>query len=184
MKIADATVLLSPGYGLLEQEHWISRWSRQMSTASLITHKDVASPRREDWAGDIVMAVEASAKPVVLVGHSLGVIAIAHAAPFFPPGKVRGAFLVAPSDWEKPGLIPEHDEHDFSPIPRTRLPFATQMVASRNDPFCEFGKAKSLADAWGASLIDAGDAGHINLKSGQGPWPEGLTAFALFMKTL
>lgn len=184
MKIKDATILLSQGYGQLEQDHWLSRWSRQMSSAALVAHKDVVAPRREDWAGDLVLAVEQADKPVVLVGHSLGCIAIAHAAPFCPPGKVRGAFLVAPSDWERDGLIPEHNDHDFSPIPRERLPFASQMVASRNDPFCTFDKAQQLATAWGSSLIDAGEAGHINMKSGQGPWPEGLTAFALFMKAL
>jgi predicted alpha/beta hydrolase family esterase len=35
-----------------------------------------------------------------------------------------------------------------------------------------------FAAAWGATLIDAGDAGHLNPDSGHGPWPEGLLLFA------
>jgi len=32
--------------------------------------------------------------------------------------------------------------------------------------------AQEAAD-WGADLVDAGDAGHINTASGYGPWPGG-----------
>jgi predicted alpha/beta hydrolase family esterase len=33
-------------------------------------------------------------------------------------------------------------------------------------------------------FIDAGAAGHINVDSGHGPWPEGSLAFANFMAKL
>ena len=184
MKISQASILISPGYGAVQDDHWCQRWARQMSTAQTIQHDDMTNPRREDWVTDIVKAVEAAERPVVLVGHSLGCIAIAHAAPVLPKGKVAGAFLVAPSDWDRKDIVPGFDDHDFAPIPRERLPCPVQLVASRNDPYCDFAKSLDLTADWGAKLIDAGDAGHINVESGQGPWPEGLTAFALFMKTL
>lgn len=184
MKISDASIILSPGYGWGDSSHWLARWSRQMKTAHLVEHKDYRRPKREDWVGDLVLAVEKAEKPVVLVGHSLGVITIAHALPFLAPHKVVGAFLVAPSDWEREGLIPDFDTHDFAPIPREKFVFPTQVVASRNDETMTYEKSLELAAAWGASVVDAGEAGHISAKTGQGPWPEGLTAFALFMKQI
>ena len=183
MKIADADILISPGYGPVDGHHWQQRWARQMKTAHVVDHADYLSPKRDDWVADIVAAVKVSTRPVVLVGHSLGCIAIAHAASFLDQEKVKGAFLVAPSDWDREDLI-DGFNHDFAPIPKEKLPFPTQLVASRNDPYCDYDKALKLTHHWGSRMIDAGEAGHINVESGQGPWPEGLTAFALFMKTL
>ena len=58
------------------------------------------------------------------------------------------------------------------------------LVASRNDPYCDYQRAEDLAGAWGATFQDAGEAGHINVESGHGPWPEGMMSFAHFMKRL
>lgn len=58
------------------------------------------------------------------------------------------------------------------------------MVVSRNDPFSSFEAAESVVKDWGALLIDAGEAGHINAESGHGPWPEGSMVFAEFMTQL
>lgn len=58
------------------------------------------------------------------------------------------------------------------------------VVASRNDPFGTYEHADDIAAAWGALLLDAGEAGHINTESGHGPWPEGTIVFAQFLKRL
>jgi hypothetical protein len=34
-------------------------------------------------------------------------------------------------------------------------------------------RARWLAKRWGAEFVDMGEAGHINVASGFGPWPEG-----------
>ena len=131
-----------------------------------------------------VLAVRQRAeKPVVLVGHSLGVLAIAHAAPLLPSGKVQGAFLVSVPDVERADFVPAIDRA-FAPIPRDPLPFPSVLVASRTDPHCEYDKAEDLAYTWGSAFVDAGDAGHLNTESGHGPWPEGLMRFAGFLKRL
>ena len=72
----------------------------------------------------------------------------------------------------------------FGPYPRERLPFPTMLVASRNDHYGAYEVAEELAEAWGALLMDAGEAGHINTDAGYGPWPEGSLAFAHFMAKL
>jgi predicted alpha/beta hydrolase family esterase len=61
----------------------------------------------------------------------------------------------------------------FRPLPMTRLPFRTIVVASRNDPYVTFPRAAAMAEAWGAELVDAGNAGHINTTAGYGEWREG-----------
>ena len=59
------------------------------------------------------------------------------------------------------------------PVPLAPLPFSSVVVASRTDPYLSFERAIELARAWGSSLVDAGDAGHLNTDAGYGPWPAG-----------
>jgi predicted alpha/beta hydrolase family esterase len=58
-------------------------------------------------------------------------------------------------------------------MPLCRLPFPTIAVASTNDPAVTFERAQLFAASWGSELVNVGDAGHIEAKSGYGPWPEG-----------
>jgi hypothetical protein len=109
----------------------------------------------------------------VLAAHSLACVLVAHLAlRSVTARRVAGALLVAPADIEarRSGLA---ELASFAPIPRGRLPFPAIVVASRNDPYMTFERAASLADGWGADLVDLGAAGHINVASGHGPWPYG-----------
>jgi predicted alpha/beta hydrolase family esterase len=172
-----------PGYGDSGPDHWQSRWERKLSTARRVEQDDWEHPRREAWRARLIEAVAGSRRPVVLVAHGLGVIAVVHAAASLPRGLVRGAFLVAPADVEE-GELPEPFDRFFAPLPRDPLPFPSLLVASRSDPCCTYARADDLAFAWGSALLDAGEAGHINTASGYGPWPEGLMRFAGFLKRL
>ncbi len=182
MRANEAEILIIPGLGGSGPEHWQSRWQTKLSTARRIAQRDFERPQLEAWCRRIVAEVEAAEKPVVLVAHSLGVLAVAHAAAELK-GKVRGAFLVAPPT---PRAIAEMDTVDknFSAVPMTPLPFPALLVASRNDSYAQYADVEALAHAWRAQLIDAGIAGHINAQSGHGPWPEGLLHFAKFLGTL
>lgn len=183
MKTADADILIIPGFGDSGPDHWQTRWESKLSTARRVVQPDWLRADRAQWTGTIVNAVHSATRPVILVAHSIGVAAVAHAAPGFPAGAVRGAFLVGLSDWDRPNLLPGVS-HDFAPLPRDPLPFPSLLVASRNDPYCDFEVAADFANAWGSALVDAGEAGHINAESGHGPWPEGLLRFAGFLKQL
>lgn len=183
MKTSDCDILIVPGYENSGIDHWQSRWERQLSTARRIEQEDWDAPVKDEWIARIAQDVKRARKPVVLVGHSLGVVAIAHAAPLLTDGKVQGAFLVGLPDVERPDFLPAIDRA-FAPIPRDPLPFPSVLVASRTDPHCDYGKAEDMAYAWGSAIVDAGDAGHINTESGHGPWPEGLMRFAGFLKRL
>src|SRR3546814_4818646 len=54
-----------------------------------------------------------------------------------------------------------------------RSPFPSILVASRNDPYISFGRARLLAQFWGSRFADAGEAGHINADSALGDWAFG-----------
>ncbi len=182
MRTSDATILIVPGLGDSAPGHWQARWEAKLPTATRVVQPDWHRADRAQWTGEIVRAVAQAEKPVVLVAHSIGVAAVAHAMPLFAR-PVAGAFLVGLSDWGRPELLPGVP-HDFAPIPRAPFTFPSWLIASRNDPYCDYEVAADFANAWGAKLIDAGDSGHINIDSGHGPWPEGLMSFASFMRNL
>lgn len=191
MKTSEVDILIVPGWSSSGPGHWQSRWEKSLKTATRIEQADWFKPSKSDWIKSIAEAVEAASKPVVLVAHSLGVISVVHAAGQLPRGKVTGAFLVAPADVENAGDWPvtkgqRFSEHgpDFAPIPHGPLPFPSVLIASTSDPYCSLMRAQELALDWGSMLVEAGDAGHINLDSGHGPWPEGLMRLGWFLKQL
>ena len=62
---------------------------------------------------------------------------------------------------------------NFAPIPLTRLPFPSIVVASTNDEYMTLERAQQVAQAWGSRLVNVGALGHINSASGLGLWPQG-----------
>ena len=182
MKISEADILLVPGYGDTPDAHWMKRWQAKMANAWVVEQKSWFKPERHAWQETLLARMEKTTRPIIFVGHSLGCTLIAHAAHAMATDRVRGAFLVAPTDLERTKHKPKFDTGAFVPLPLAKLPFQAHVVASRSDPNCSFERAEEFAKAWGATLQDAGDAGHINLASGQGPWPEGMLSFAHFMQ--
>lgn len=118
---------------------------------------------------------------MVLIGHSLAVPAIVLTAKRLTDTKVRGAFLVSPPDFDSGGL--PQTVNPFRP-PTDPLPFPSMVVASTSDPLVSTDRAREFAADWGSDFQSAGDAGHINVASGHGPWPEGLLQLGELMKRL
>ncbi|MFN7091060.1 MAG: RBBP9/YdeN family alpha/beta hydrolase [Allorhizobium sp.] len=182
MKVSDAEILIIPGYTNSGPEHWQSRWEAKLSSARRVEQAEWSKPVREDWVARIAEEVNAATHPVVLVAHSLGIPSVVHAVPLFQK-KVAGAFFVAPPEVDNPAIRPRH-LMSFGPYPREPLPFPTMIVASRNDPFGSYEHADEIASAWGSTVVDAGESGHINAEAGFGPWPEGTMVFAQFLSRL
>lgn len=182
MKVKDSDILIIPGYTNSGPDHWQTRWQAKLSTARRVEQVEWSKPVRDDWVAEVVKAVNAAERPVVVVAHSLGIPTFIHALPEIAD-KIKGAFLVAPPDVADSSIRPKH-LMTFGPYPREPFTFPSVVIASRNDSYCRYEVAEDLAAAWGSMLIDAGEAGHINGDSGHGPWPEGSMVFAQFLSKL
>ncbi|HTI87103.1 MAG TPA: alpha/beta hydrolase [Alphaproteobacteria bacterium] len=164
-------LLIVPGLGGSGPSHWQSVWESELPDATRVEQADWDQPHRDAWIAAVRQAI--AAKPgSVVVAHSLGCILLAHLLAEHPETPVAAALLVAPADVERLTPAPECVRR-FAPVPTNRLPFPSIVVASGNDPFASFARAESLAAAWGAELIDVGNAGHINVEAGFGPWAAG-----------
>ncbi len=166
-----ARALILPGWQGSGLEHWQSRWEALHGYARVEQH-DWLTPRRGDWLARLDETVIDCERPVVLIAHSLGCVLVAAWARFSRHGaRVRGALLVAPPDIEQPELASALP--GWSPMVCAPLPFASVLVASRDDPYCRYERAEQFGRAWGSRFVDAGARGHLNADSGLGDWSEG-----------
>lgn len=184
MRTSEVDILIVPGWTNSGPDHWQSRWQRHFKTARRVEQADWDRPERQSWVERIIEAVSAARRPAVLVAHSCGVLAVAHAAPRLDLTRLAGAFLVAPPDLETHACLLPGDNGGFAPLPMEKLPFPARLIASSNDPYCTIGRAHEIGRAWGADTSVIANAGHINADSGHGPWPDGLLTFGLFLKSL
>ncbi len=186
MKISEADILIVPGLGNSGEGHWQRRWAERFSTGRVVEQDEWDRPLLPDWTARLQREITNATRPVVLVGHSLGVSTLVHTAQFLHDTKVRGALLVSPPDLESETVIADlpHEVRSFRNVPRDPLPFPSLLVASTNDSYVSVEKAVDMSTAWGSELHLAGEAGHINVASGHGPWPEGLLMFTRLMQRL
>jgi predicted alpha/beta hydrolase family esterase len=164
-------VLILPGWLDSGPTHWQSRWEA-LHGDHRVVQADWEWPRRGDWMArldEVLLEVDA---PAVLVAHSLGCqLVAAWAAHSAHTGRVRAALLVAPPDTEREDMPPQL--FNWRPIVRQPLPFASLVVTSSDDPYCEPTRAARMAEDWGSVTLDIGPCGHINGDSGLGDWPAG-----------
>ncbi len=164
------TVLILPGLHNSGPQHWQSLWEAQHPDYRRVMQQDWENPRRADWVAAVERAVDEAGDDVVLVGHSLGSVTIAHWAQHSQRA-IRGALLVAAPDIEAHRTIP--DPTGFAPMPLGRFSFPSIVVASSTDRGCSLERAEYFARSWGSRFANIGDHGHINVDAGFGPWPQG-----------
>ena len=166
-------VLLLPGWLNSGPTHWQSRWE-SVHGDQRVDQDDWLWPRRGDWMARLDAELLASDAPALLVAHSLGCQLVASwAAHSRHTPRVRAALLVAPPDTERSDMPP--NLFSWRPMSRVRLPFASIVVASRDDPYCSLERAAQLAADWGSARHEIGACGHVNGDSGLGDWAEGRT---------
>ncbi len=191
MRSSDVDILMVPGWLGSGPEHWQSRWERNLSTARRVEQEDWVAPDKDKWVGNIIKAVAASSRPAVLVAHSVGAVAVAHAGLKLPKGLLAGAFLVAPADVDNAqhwpiseGYVWPQSARDFAPVPLARMPFPSMLLVSSDDPYCRPERARHFAAAWGSEAVEVGPRGHVTTATGHGPWPEGVLRFGSFLARL
>jgi uncharacterized protein len=166
--------LIVPGLDGSPEGHWQRFWLDDHDNATLVEQADWSRPDLESWLMRLEFELMANG-PAVIVAHSLGAVLAASLAGRISAANVIGALLVAPCDLDRAKLL--HGRRiDFPSMPRLALPFPSIVVASRTDPYMDISVANRFASLWGSALVDLGDAGHINVASGFGRWPE---AYAL-----
>lgn len=179
MLSAEPLILTVPGLCNSGPEHWQTLWEQERGDVRRVDLGMWDRPHRNTWVNQLNLAIHKAERPVVLVAHSLGCLAVAWWARYEQPasgwgengGPVIGALLVAPPEVDFFPL----DERlgQFSPTPAEPLPFRSILAASRNDPYMGIRTARKLARTWGSAFADAGEAGHINADSGVGDWSFG-----------
>ncbi len=164
--------LLLPGLGNSGPNHWQSHFELISDNFYRIQQVDWEAPVCADWIANVEAAVDRyDPATVVLVAHSLGCLTVAHWAAKYPR-KIKGALLVAPTDPATP-QFQSIKSAGFAPVPKGKLPFRTIVVTSEDDPWVRPDRAASLAEQWGAELVNIGLAGHISAEDGYGHWSEG-----------
>ena len=164
------TVLTLPGYDNSGPGHWQSLWEAAHPDYVRVPQASWTEPVCDDWVAALDAAIVAAGDEVVLVGHSLGALTIAHHAQRHAR-PVRGALLVAPPNVDDPSFPPITE--GFTPIPRARLPFPSIVVSGSDDWYMGVDDARDLALAWGSRFVVIDKGGHLNTDAGFGPWPEG-----------
>lgn len=160
-----------PGWYGSGPGHWQRLWLGHDPSAVVVEQDDWANPDRDRWVQRLDAALD-GVDGAMLIAHSLGVILVAHYASLRPAAPIRAALLVAPGDADlhaptNPPIA------SFAPVPRARLPFPSIMVLSRTDPHMAYERSSAFAADLGSSVVDLGDAGHVNVDSGFGSWPLG-----------
>lgn len=181
------TVLIVPGYHGSGPGHWQSWLEGELPEARRIAGIDWDTPLLARWAGEVRREIDAAAGAVWLVAHSFGCLASAVAAADRPQ-RVAGLLLVAPADPERFELLGVREDPQRSAgvgcfLPQSAFSCPSILVASRSDPWLQRETARAWAERWGSRLIDIGDAGHVNVESGHGPWPLALSLLQQLRET-
>ena len=159
--------LLIPGLDGSPAPHWQHWWAATDTQAITVDLSDPGNPDPTRWEAELAGTILRH-PGAVLVGHSLGAVLISRVLTAWPQLDVAAALLVAPAEpWGQRRI------QSFAPLRCVPLHVRATLVASRNDPWMGFQRSRHLAQAWGADLVDLGFAGHINVASGFGPWPDG-----------
>ena len=126
-------MLTVPGLYGSEDEHWQSYWEREYPQVTRVAQADWKGEDRQAWLANLEAAVALIEAPLVLVAHSRGCILVAHWAAQSPAiSKVKAAFLVAPPDLDADHFPSPATQAAFSPVPQAKLPFPSQVIASRS----------------------------------------------------
>lgn len=174
------TMLTLPGLYNSGEKHWQTHWERAFGDFQRVEQQEWDTPVCDDWVETLERAVAAAPGEVVLVAHSLACTLVAKWAEKYPR-RIKGAFLVAPSDTEADSY-PEGTT-GFTPMPLLPLPFPSHVVVSHGDHYVTVARATAFADAWGSELTVLDGLGHIGSDSDLKMWQQGLALLNTFAAT-
>jgi predicted alpha/beta hydrolase family esterase len=161
---ARPRLVIVPGLHGSGAEHWQSWLEHQVDGTVRVEQDDWSAPDLGRWSDRVAETVAALGPgPHVVVAHSFGCLATVRAAARHPALRVAQVLLVAPAEPTRFDIA--------SVLPQSRLAPRSCVVASDNDPWMSATQAHAWALRWGSDWINLGNAGHINVDSGYGPFP-------------
>jgi uncharacterized protein len=133
------------------------------------------APALRDWRAALAAELRALHGELTVIAHSLACILWLHhcEAPVVGDARAARVLLVAP-----PSLAGAPQPiRPFVPVPldRERVAAAagdTRLVCAPDDPYCPEDAAVVYGEPLGLDVDVLPGAGHINVESGYGPWPE------------
>jgi predicted alpha/beta hydrolase family esterase len=163
---ARPRLVIVPGLHGSGAGHWQTWLQQQVDGAVRVEQDDWGVPDLERWSDRVADTLAALGPgPHVIVAHSFGCLATVRAVARDASPDVARLLLVAPAEPNRFGVA--------AALPPSRLPVHSCVVASDNDPWMSATQAHAWARRWGSDWINLGDAGHINVDSGYGPFPLG-----------
>lgn len=165
-------LLIIPGLGDSGEKHWQSFWLQKFTNSTKVIQDNWNEPQLHQWLGRLSKTIKKLDKPIILVAHSLAVSLVLHWLNQNNNPNIIAAFLVAPADVDSPEHTPDF-LRGFAPIPTTKLPFPSVVIATENDTYMSLERAEYLAQMWGSDFINIGQKGHINSDSNLENWEEG-----------
>src|SRR4051812_43505832 len=179
----ETNLLILPGLGNSGDKHWQTFWHKKFENSTRLVQDNWDEPVREEWLERLNEEVAKLDKPTILVAHSLAVSLVNHWAASNINKNIVGALLVAPADVDSSQHTPEIIRN-FAPMPISKLPFPSIVVASENDPYASFERKQYFAEMWGSDFVNVGKKGHINSDSDLKYWEEGQEILSQLIKKI
>jgi len=170
--ITNPKILIVPGLGGSGANHWQTYWSKKFKNSLKLSQDNWDEPTLSIWLKKLHNTITELNTPTIIVGHSLAVSLIMHWAKNYSNTNIKGALLVAPADVDSPSHTPDV-VRNFAPMPISKPPFPSIVIASENDPYISIERAQYFAKEWGSTFINIGEKGHINSHSNLTYWEEG-----------
>jgi uncharacterized protein len=171
------SVVIVPGLRDHVEQHWQTLLAAELPGCVTVPPMGREHLDCQARVAALEAALSSTTGDVVLVAHSGGCITVAHwAHQTAQAGRVRGALLATPPDFDSPmpAVYPDTNTlraAGWLPVPRARLPFPSLVALSENDPLGQRDTVQLLAQDWGSRSVNLGAVGHLNPASGYGPWP-------------
>lgn len=180
MRIDQCSIMMFPYSMSITEDYWLYKWSKRFPTATIVPLSVHCT--RSNQSDSIIKDLEASKKPIVLIGHGLGSEMMLRAAVNLKkPHNVRLIYIVA---YPKKNWINSHFSHFDYPTNLASLGCQVVQIYSTNDPYSTIEDSKESSAWFGSQLVSGGNALHFRECDGYGPWPEGLLLLSQFMKNI
>jgi predicted alpha/beta hydrolase family esterase len=175
-------IFFIPGFQGSGSAHWQTWLQNRLPDSGVLRDVDWEFPELSSWADQAHHQLAALGRPALIVAHSFGCL-VASVVAAELPGSVAGILFVAPANPDRFAAEGGIRNTRFDGTPQAvrsaadilpeRLParIPSALLASENDPWLNFSDALVIARRWNSQLVDLGEAGHVNVDSGYGPWP-------------